>query len=88
MTSTAATVAKQRPARLLPLPQPISPGLSTRVEAVQDLGVLLQDMRSRLTAMQGTLLPQLQAQATRLAPGAGQILGVTVSVAAVASMEQ
>lgn len=68
MRSTAATTAKQQPGRSVPLPQPISATLSTRVQPVQDLGVLLKGMRSRLDAMQGTLLPQLQA--TKLAPGA------------------
>lgn len=70
MRSTAATTAKQQPGRSAPLPQPISATLSTRVQPVQDLGVLLKDMRSRLDAMQSTLLPQLQAQAPKLAPGA------------------
>jgi hypothetical protein len=70
MRTTAATAAKQQHGRLMPLPQPISPSLNTRVEPVRDVGKLLRDMRSRLTAMQGTLLPQLQAQANNMSPGA------------------
>lgn len=71
MSATAATAAKQQPAKLVPLPQPIASTLSTRVQPVQDLGGLLKDMRGRLVALQGTLLPQLQAQATKMTGGNG-----------------
>lgn len=70
MRGTAATAAKQQHGRLASLPQPLSSALTTRVEPVQDLGVLLKGMRSRLAAMQDTLLPQLHAQAHKLAPAA------------------
>lgn len=66
MSLTAATSAKQRTGQLLPLPQPISALLSTRVHKASDLGGQLQALRSKLTAMQGTLLPQLQTQATMM----------------------
>ena len=46
MALTTATAAKQQPGRLVPLPQAISPALSTRVEVVQDLNSQLQAMRS------------------------------------------
>lgn len=69
MRPTAAAAAKQHQGHLKPLAQPISPSLTTRVEQVQDLGSQLQAMRGRLTAMQGSLLPQLQAQAIKMASG-------------------
>jgi hypothetical protein len=76
MRSTAATAAKQQPPRLTPLP--LSPTLSTRIAPVQDVGALLSDMRGRLAAMQGTLLPQLQAKASQMTQPATAMAASTV----------
>jgi hypothetical protein len=70
MRSTAAAAAKQQHGRLMSLPQPILSSLNTRVQPVHNVEKLLKDMRSRLAAMQATLLPQLQAQANKMSPGA------------------
>lgn len=63
---TAAAAAKQRPRQLLPLPQPIPTALDTRMVVVQGIDSLLQNMRGRLQALEGSLLQQLQAQADKL----------------------
>jgi hypothetical protein len=75
MRTTAATAAKASAARLMPLPQPISTALGTQVQPVPDLLGQLKSMRGRLTAMQGTLLPQLQGQANRMTAGSGKGAG-------------
>jgi hypothetical protein len=67
MQATAATAAKQQPRAAAPLPQPIPLALATSVQQPPRLQAELQRMRSRLSALEGTVLTQLHAQAAQLA---------------------
>jgi hypothetical protein len=82
MRTTAATAAKAAAPRLMPLPQPISTALGTQVQPAPDLLGQLKSMRGRLTAMQATLLPQLQGQANRMTAGTGKAAGAGPDAAA------